>query len=408
MQWEILSGKWRIFILFKNWLNKIEKKVTDISDRNYSAGLFSFEWFLVVISHAYGLGSRLRILLYKTGVLRQRKLDCFVISIGNIVVGGAGKTPTAIYLAGLLKKMGKRPVVISRGYGGKYKQDSVVVTDGKKTFLDADVCGDEPYMMAKRKVFPVGVGRDRFKAGIKAVNEFNADVIILDDGFQHLKLKRDFDLLLLDCSNSLGNKRFLPAGRLRETFQTSSKRADALIFTRCPRIDNAGIDKAKTDKIEKICDNNIENVLPYYPDCPWFKTFHSPFILNYISADQSQIKNKGDISSLKGKKAVLFSGIAKNESFCQLMKELGINVLDHLEFKDHYKYKKSDIFQINNKAVKLCADVILTTEKDWAKLDKNFYQTTKIDLIVIGIKIEFEHPEKFESLLSSKLKINEE
>ncbi len=111
------------------------------------------------------------------------------------------------------------------------------------------------------------------------------------------------------------------------------------------------------------------------------------------------------VKELKGKKAVLFSGIAKNASFYNTMKDLGINVLDHLEFKDHYRYKEADILTINNLADQVCADVVLTTEKDWAKLDQNL--KWDLDLIVIGIQIEFEHPKKFESFLNSRLKKNE-
>jgi len=374
--------------LFEKYLNKLEERVTHVSDRNFRPGLFSFEWFLVGISCLYGLGVRFWLWLYKKGILKQKALPCFVISIGNIVVGGAGKTPMAIYVAGVLKKMEKRSVVISRGYKGNYKNDAVIVSDGNRIFLDAEASGDEPHMMARRRSFPVVVGKDRFKAGMKAINAFKPDVIVLDDGFQHLKLKRDLDLLLLDYSNPLGNKRFLPAGRLRETPQTSAQRADALIFTRSP-------DKDKTAE-------SINEVLRHYPDCSWFKTFHAPFIFKQIVHNENSKEYYTDVGSLKGKKAVLFSAIAKNTSFCDAMKGSGINVLDHLEFKDHYRYKEPDILLINRAAKKVCADVILTTEKDWVKLNQDI--EWGLDLIVIGIQIEFEDSQRFESFLNSRLK----
>jgi len=377
---------WSALILFEKYLNKLEERLTHISGSNFKPRVFSFEWFLIAISYGYGLCVWFRLWLYKKKILKQKILPCFVISIGNIVVGGAGKTPMAIYVAGLLKKMGKRPVVVSRGYRGKYKDHSVIVSNGDQIFLKAEESGDEPYMMAKRRAFPVVVGKDRFTAGIKAIDAFKPDVIVLDDGFQHLKLKRDLDFLLLDYSNPLGNKRFLPAGRLRETPQASAQRADALIFTRSP------------DKDENT--ERLEEVLLHYPDCPWFKTFHRPFVFKQINAGSKE--SMVDVSGLKGKKAVLFSGIANNRSFYFSMKELGVNVLEHLEFKDHYRYKESDIVLINNAVQKVCADVILTTEKDWAKLDRNIKWV--LDLIVIGIQIEFEDPQRFESLLNSKLK----
>lgn len=374
--------------MFEKWFNKLEKKVGDISNRNYNPGLFSFEWFLVGISYLYGFGVRVRIRLFQKGIFKQKTLPCFVISVGNIVVGGAGKTPMAIYVANVLKDMGKHPVVVSRGYKGKYKTDAVIVSDGNGIFSDAEMSGDEPMMMARRSAFPVVVGKDRFKAGMKAMAAFSPDVIILDDGFQHLKLKRDLDLLLLDYLNPLGNNRFLPAGRLRETPQISAQRADALIFTRSP------------DKDEPA--GAVKDVLRHFPGCPWFKTFHIPFVFKHIVHDENSKQDITDVAGLKGKTALLFSGLAKNRAFAHAMKESGVNILDHLEFKDHYRYKDSDFLRINTAAKQLCADLILTTEKDWAKLDPGIKWA--LDVIVIGIRIEFEDPQQFEYLLNSRLK----
>lgn len=377
--------------MFEKYLNKLEERISQFSGSNYKPGIFSFEWFAVAMSYGYGMVIRFRLWLYNKGILKQKNLSCFVISVGNIAVGGAGKTPMAIYLAQVLKKMGKQVVVVSRGYKGKYKDPAVIVTDGDQIFISAEDSGDEPYMMAKRKSFPVVIGKDRFKAGMKAMDAFNPDVIVLDDGFQHLKLKRDLDFLLLDYSSPFGNKRFLPAGRLRESPNTSAQRTDALIFTRCLDIDG------KTE--------SIEQVLQHYPDCPMFKTFHKPFIFKHIACNTNLKNPISDVKDLKGKKAVLFSGIAKNPSFLLSMKESRVNVLDHLEFKDHYKYKDADILMINTSAKNMGADIILTTEKDWAKLDQD--SKWSLDLIVIGIQIEFEHPLKFEALLHSRLQNNE-
>lgn len=373
--------------MFEAWLNKLEKRVGYISTRNYNPGIFSFEWFLVGISYLYGMGVRFRIWLYKKGIFKQKTLPCFVISVGNIVVGGAGKTPMAIYVANVLKGMGKQSVVISRGYKGKYKTDAVIVSDGDRIFSNAETSGDEPVMMAQRRAFPVVVGKDRFKAGMKAIDAFSPDVIILDDGFQHLKLKRDLDLLLLDYLSPLGNNRFLPAGRLRETPQISAQRADALIFTRSPeKSENSG---------------GIKDIQRHFPGCPWFKTFHEPFVFKQIVHGAGLKDGITDVADLKGKKALLFSGLAKNSSFNRSMTESGVNVLDHLEFKDHYRYKDADVLMINTSAKRVGADVILTTEKDWAKLGPCIKWA--LDLIVIGIQIEFEDPQQFEFLLNSRL-----
>ena len=377
--------------MFENLLNKLEERVTHFSNQNIKPEMFSFEWFLVKISYLYGMGVWFRLWLYKKRFLKQKTLPCFVISIGNIAVGGTGKTPMAVYVAKVLKKMGKKIVVVSRGYKGNYQGDYAIVSDGNRLFLDAEQSGDEPYMMARKRSFPVVVGKDRFKAGMEAVNAFNPDIIVLDDGFQHLSLNRDFDCLLLDYSNPLGNMRLLPAGRLREMPQTSAQRADVLIFTR--------------SSIKDDNDESIQQILGQYPYCPWFKTFHRPFIFKQVGSNLNLKKSQNDPGGLKGKRALLFSGIANNASFYQAMEELGINVLDHLEFNDHYRYKESDILKINQTAEKVSAQVILTTQKDWVKLDQDIKWA--MDLIVIEIQIEFEDPQRFEALLISRLKSNE-
>lgn len=370
--------------MFEKYLNKLEIRVSHISFRNFNPRLFSFEWFLVGISHLYGLGLRFWFCLYKTGILKQKTLPCFVVSVGNIVAGGTGKTPMTVYVAKVLKEMAKQPVIISRGYKGKYKGDSAIVSDGSRIFSDAEESGDEAYMMANEKKIPVVIGRERWKAGMKAVNAFKTDVIVLDDGFQHLKLKRDLDLLLLDYSNPLGNNRLFPAGRLRETAQSSAQRADAVIFTRSRKND---------------CKDDIKKKLHHYPGRPWFKTFHVPCVYEHIGDSlDSKIKN---INGLKGKKTVLFSGLANNRYFYDAMKELDINILCHLEFKDHHRYNNSDTVTINKAAKKKCADIILTTQKDWSKLDSNIKWSR--DLLVVGINIQFQEPEKFKTFLSIKL-----
>ncbi len=385
--------------MFEKWFNKLEKKITYISKQQYKPDLFSLESLLICISYIYTLGVKLRLSLYSQGVLKQNILPCFVISIGNIVVGGTGKTPMAVYVAKLLKKMGKSVVVISRGYKGQYKNEYLIVSDGNKIFCSVEDCGDEPYMMAKEKLFPVVVGKNRFKAGIKAIKAFNPDIIVLDDGFQHLKLKRDLDLLLFDYVDPLGNKRLLPAGRLREMPQTSVHRADAIIFTRSPEND--------------VIDKNIIKNSGFDNGCPQFKilseiefktcfqTFHQPYIFKHISHVPISEGLVTNVADLKGKNAILFSGIAKNSSFYLSMKNIGVNILEHLEFKDHYRYKKADILMINKAAGNMHSDFILTTQKDWVKLDSNIEWTT--DLLVIGIDICFQQPETFQSFLNGKL-----
>jgi tetraacyldisaccharide 4'-kinase len=384
--------------LSDSWFTRLEKKITRISDQDYRPAFFSLEQLLVMASGLYRAGSDLRLELYRAGFLKTKRLPCFVISIGNIMAGGAGKTPMAIYIAELLIKMGKRPVVISRGYKGSLGTGAKIVGDGKTLFMDARVAGDEPYMMARRKTFPVVVGKDRYTAGKLAVSQLNPDVIVLDDAFAHVKLARDLDILLFDHDRPLGNRRMLPAGRLRETPAMSKNRAHAIVLTRCPEKMETG--KKETEK-KWIGKKVSENIFSQYGGVPFFKTAHIPYLLKYLLRKKNAGAAPAGLESLKGRSCLLFSGVANNVSFRQTAAAFGVNVVDHLEFKDHYRYKRSDILRIQTRAAQIRADLIATTEKDWVKLDRDLQWET--DLAVIGIKIKFEDANAFEGFIQSRL-----
>ena len=391
--------------MFNSWhrsLDRLEKKIIRISARDYDPAFFSLEQLLVMISCFYRAGSKIRLSMYRVGLLKQKTLPCFVISIGNIVAGGAGKTPMAIYIAELLTKMGKSPLVISRGYKGSLKTGAGVVGDSKTVLLDADAAGDEPYMMARRKIFPVVVGKDRYKAGMLAIKELNPDVIVLDDAFQHVKLKKDLNILLFDHDCPLGNKRMLPAGRLRETPAMSKKRTHAIVFTRCPGNTEPG--------------TSTKEIISQYEDTPFFKTCHSPFLFQFLPGKKTpdlivpDFIASGPIASgtashciefIKDRPCLLFSGIANNKSFREAAEELGVKVVDHLEFKDHYRYKRADILWIQKRARESGTNLIITTEKDWVKLGQDIQWDA--DLAVIGIRIKFENARAFEGFIKSRL-----
>ena len=192
----------------------------------------SLEGCLYLFSRLYGAGVSLRHRLYGAGFLKAGSLPCRVISVGNLAVGGTGKTPMTIYVAGLLKGLGYRVVVISRGYQGRKEKSGGIVSDGQTIQMGPQDAGDEPYLMAlKLEGVPVLVGKDRFRIGMMAVREFVPDVLVLDDGFQHLKVHRDLDLLLLDASRPFGNGHLLPRGVLREPIDRLN-RGDAIVLTR--------------------------------------------------------------------------------------------------------------------------------------------------------------------------------
>jgi len=372
--------------LIKFWLDRIEKRVLQTMETPGPFAPCSFDQVLAGCASLYKAGVRLRYAMYGTGFLKSRRLDCPVISIGNLAVGGAGKTPMAVWLAKMLVEKGLRPVVISRGYRGTLEDEAAVVSDGREVFLDAKTCGDEPYMMAMEKAFPVVVGKDRYKAGLMALEAFAPDVVILDDGFQHLKLGRDLNLVLLDYTQPLGNGRMLPAGRLRETLGMAKNRIDAVVFTRCP------LDEFQGSEGHSFASDIIKTL----PPVPVFFSTHEPFVAQLFLAGDN---NTDDFQSrrLKGKTAVLFSGLARNASFAQSVQDLGVTIADHFEFCDHYGYNEPDFKRISDRAKALNVDLILTTQKDWVKVNPVYFRD--VTVVVIGIRLRFSNPQGLEQFI---------
>lgn len=388
--------------MFRPYLDRLEKKITARSSEQYTPSFFSFEMLLVLISMIYGWLVRCRLVLYRLKVLKQKTLPCFVVSIGNIVVGGTGKTPMTLFIAELLVKLHKKVVVVSRGYKGTYSEEALVVSDGYQTFCSSETCGDEPFLLAEKGKFPVVVGKNRYKAGQLAINVFSPDVILLDDGHQHLQLKKNLDLLLFDYKNPLGNSRLLPAGRLRQTPSMSYQQADGLIFTRKPEINQ------NTNLKNIPCVEETRQLLNHYSDIPHFNSFHHPLIVHQhhpgTNADSAKAAFPiSHVNDLKGRSAVLFSGIAVNKSFYKAMDQLEVCIISHLEFNDHHRYKKDDILMVNQEAVISNADLIITTYKDWIKIDQSSNWEKRV--VVIDVEIALEDPEQFTAFLLSQGKL---
>nr|WP_320013705.1 tetraacyldisaccharide 4'-kinase [uncultured Desulfobacter sp.] len=378
--------------MIKFWLDRIEKRVLQTMETPGPFAPFSFDQMLAGCASLYKAGVKLRYAMYGSGFLKSRCLDCPVISIGNLAVGGSGKTPMAVWLAKMLVEKGLRPVVISRGYRGTLEDEVAVVSDGRDVFLDAKTCGDEPYMMAMEKAFPVVVGKDRYKAGLMAMETFAPDVIILDDGFQHLKLSRDLNLVLMDYRQPLGNGRMLPAGRLRETLCMAKDRIDAIVFTRCPP-DAFQLDAFQGAESQSVT-NDISEKLP---SVPVFFCTHEPFWAQLFPAESDNNTKDFQSRRLKGKTAVLFSGLARNASFAQSVQDLGVNIADHFEFCDHYRYNEPDFKRILARAEALKVDLILTTQKDWVKVNPVCFRDMTV--AVVGIRLRFSNPQGLEKFI---------
>ncbi|BCG48533.1 Tetraacyldisaccharide 4'-kinase [Citrifermentans bremense] len=297
---------------------------------------------LRLASLPYALALRARALGYASGLIPSHRLPRPVISVGNITLGGTGKTPTVAWLASYLIGRGKKVAVLSRGYGGSAEGELRIVSDGKSLLVGPEEAGDEPCLLA-RKVpgLMVVTGADRYRAGLLALKELAPDVFILDDGFQHLKLKRDLNLLLLDCRRPFGNERVLPAGYLREP-KSAVKRADLVLFTRC-----------QPDGAPQLA--NLDK-----PVC------HSMHRLNGCAPLEGGEPRA--FAELKGERAMAFAGIADPAGFFDSLEKEGVQLVTTLAFSDHICYGDAEIAAVLRLKKASRSTFMVTTEKDAVKL----------------------------------------
>ncbi len=344
------------------------------------------------LSMAYKGAVTLRADLYRTNLLASCHLDCKVLSVGNLTTGGTGKTPMVCYIARLLQDMGKQAAVISRGYKGKFEKQGGVVSDTERIMLHPLDAGDEPYMMARALPgIPVLVGQDRVKSGRYAIAQFNPDVIILDDGFQHLRLNRNLDLLLLDAGQPYGNGHLLPRGKLREPLSALS-RADAVILTRS----QASPPEYYHDLAAQV-----------YPR-PVIRAFHIP-VLRGIVPDAARFVGGACpalktfiIDDLAGKKILAFSGLANNDSFGDTLLSFKVRLAHSMGFSDHHQYTLEDMRHIGDEAAGKACDFIATSEKDFMRIPSG--TQLPMGLVVLGVDISFGESEtRMRQLVSDTL-----
>jgi tetraacyldisaccharide 4'-kinase len=322
--------------------------------------------FFYLLSLPYGGAVRARNRLFDLGVLRQEKVGCPVVSVGNLTVGGTGKTPMVILLAGMLRDRGMRPAVLSRGYGGKSTSGVLVVSDGRQILAGPEEAGDEPVLIARRlKGIPVLAGAKRALTGRYARENFGVDVMVLDDGFQHRWIHRDLDIVLLDSRQPLGNGLLLPRGPLREP-PLALERAGVVVFTRLQ--DSAG----------PVMDKDISGILS---GRPVLRTRIRP--TNLVGADGTELP----LSFLAGKKVFAFAGIAQPESFRQTVEGLGGIIAGFRAFPDHHRYTAEDWGRIEHDAGLARADIVLATEKDLVKLQGIPQALTRIHGLAIETEI---------------------
>jgi tetraacyldisaccharide 4'-kinase len=273
-----------------------------------------------------------------------------VISIGNLTVGGTGKTPLVIEVTEWLLAAGKRVAVLSRGYRRTSLDALLLVSDGGRTLVTPQDAGDEPYLIAQRcpKAI-VAVGADRYRLGRHVLDTCGADCMILDDGFQHLGIHRDVNLLLIDVTDAAGLDQLLPAGRLREPI-TAASRATAIILTRVEQpID---VDDVTT---------RLRTALRSLPPMAQVKFRASEMVSVRTGESRS-------LEWLKGKRAVLVSGVGHGASFRHTVERLEVTILEETMYPDHHLYTAQEIGSLHERAGRLQAELVLTTEKDAAKI----------------------------------------
>ncbi|MGB3212003.1 MAG: tetraacyldisaccharide 4'-kinase [Desulforhopalus sp.] len=305
--------------------------------------------------------------LYRQGILRQQSLAVPVISIGNLVLGGTGKTPTVQHVARLLSTHGYRPAVVSRGYRGKANDSINIVSDRQNVFLSPELAGDEPHMLAiSLPGVPVLTGTRRFFPCRHAIDNFNTNVLILDDGFQHLSVKRDIDIVLFDATALAGNSRVFPGGHLREP-ASALNRCHAFLLT--GRNDN---NRERTEKFSSLLQQR-------YPDRPVFTS----------TLAAHRLLGPDDIELAESPSEVYFGfcGIANPSRFENSLESLGIKLAGYQPLNDHTPYSQSLVSDLCKKAAHCGAGRLVTTEKDSVKLRK-FSVELPLDVLHVEHRIE--------------------
>ncbi len=325
------------------------------------------------LSKIYGNLASLRRKLYKTGILKKKSFDIPVISIGNLSVGGTGKTPVTIATAKELQKRGLNVCVLSRGYKRKSK-GVIIVSDGKDIFVDVETAGDEPFLIGKNGI-PVVVGESRYEAGLEALKTFPVDIFILDDGFQHYQLNRDVDILVIDATRPFWKDNLLPSGKLREP-KYFNKYADAFVITKLFLLN-------ETQKQEFF----------YY-----LNQYAKPYFLakeKFVRLTNGELEYNFDI--MVNVDVGIFAGLGNNNQFFRYMMDCadkcGFRIKYTKSFPDHYDYKKLDLYKD--------VDFWITTYKDFVKLSKEQIKENKVFALIYDLEL----PEDYFKYLEKKIYI---
>jgi tetraacyldisaccharide 4'-kinase len=331
-------------------------------------------------SPIYSAAMKLRSILYGRNFIRKYKMEVPVISVGNLTMGGTGKTPIVSYLATFLQEQGYKPAIISRGYGGAAGNKVNVVSDGKELYLDAEQAGDEPRLMAETLPgIPVLTGIVRALPCRHAIHTLGCNILLLDDGFQHLAVERDLNLVLFSAESLAGNSRVFPGGDLREPV-SALQRSDAFLLT-----GTTTANKERAKQFAALLQNR-------FPHKPVFSSFYTPCMAREEKEDTTL--------SLATLPAPLFGfcGIARPQAFRQSLAEQGIVLSGFAGLKDHQHYTPRILQQLQKEAIASGARGMITTAKDMVKL-KNCH----LDLPLFSLQMQTHIDDGLKSFIMEKL-----
>ena len=319
-----------------------------MTDQKNGLIFMPFKILLYILSLVYGLAILIRKLLYSLGVFKSEEVPLKVISVGNLTLGGTGKTPFVVELSRILKNdLKKDASILIRGYG--WDEQAML-----KQYLPNT---------------PVIVGEDRVKSAHRAIKLYGDDTAILDDGFQYWELKRSLDIILIDSRNPFGNGHLFPRGILRET-KRAVARAHAIVFTKVNK------KNFKLDDIKKELLGINKNLI-------FLEAFHKP--KNFFEV---RSKKTLDLSWVRGKRAILVSSIGDPVYFEETVTEIGANVIEHIKFPDHHNYNESDVVRIMNRCNERKFDFIITTDKDAVKFNRMSFSFGDYTLVTLAVEMD--------------------
>jgi len=332
-------------------------------------------WFpMSVLSWFYRLGTKAHLAGYERGWKKARRVDARVVSVGSLVAGGSGKTPMASWLAERLHRRGHKVALLSRGYRGEPEELVTIVSDGNRVYAGAKHAGDEPVVLAGQVAgVPVIVSKDRGLAALRAIALYCAEVLILDDGFQHHRLHRDLDLLTFDGAFGVGNGSVLPRGPLREPL-ASLERADAII-----EIDG-DLSQELSMEISRTASLAVR-----------WSGRRVPVGLRDLNGSVTVSPEV-----LRGMRVGMIAGIAHPDSLRRTLESLGAVVVSQRTFRDHHRYRRADLRGLSEEAA-----IWITTEKDAGKILEGW--TGGVDVRVLSIRVSMTEGEAFVQWVEGEL-----